>query len=92
MATSTVSRDDQPTLYSEADPKGNDMSIEVVVFFLLLIDAVGANLMVYFGRDWYLQHFRTMSRWFPPAEGWALYYLALVLWVGSLLHRAGALF
>ena len=27
-----------------------------------------------------------------PPEGWALYYLVLVLWVGSLLYRAGKLF
>ncbi|MFZ3179394.1 MAG: hypothetical protein WA156_04115 [Methylocystis silviterrae] len=68
------------------------MNIEAIVFYILLIDAISANLMTYFGREWYVRHFRTISHWFPPAEGWALYYLALVLWVGSLLYRAGMLF
>jgi hypothetical protein len=53
---------------------------------VLLIDALGANLVVHFGSKWYVQHFRTLSR-----EGWALYYLVLVLWVGSLLYRVGML-
>jgi hypothetical protein len=48
--------------------------------------------MVQFGSEWYVRHFRTLSRWFPPAEGWVLNYLALILWVGSLLYRAGMLF
>ncbi|WP_442756119.1 hypothetical protein ACNHKD_05730 [Methylocystis sp. JAN1] len=67
------------------------MSIEAIIFFVLLLDAVGTNIVVHFGAEWYMQHFRTISRWFPPAEGWALYYLALVLWIGSLLYRAGKL-
>lgn len=68
------------------------MNIEAIVFYILLADAISANVMVHFGRDWYLRNFRTISRLFPPAEGWALYYLALVLWVGSLLYRADKLF
>lgn len=67
------------------------MSVEAIIFYILLIDAFGANLVVYFGSKWYVQHFRTLSRWFPPAEGWALYYLVLILWVGSLLYRVGML-
>ncbi|MBI5004104.1 hypothetical protein HZC00_03350 [Candidatus Kaiserbacteria bacterium] len=67
------------------------MSIEAIVFYFILIDALSANLIVLFGSAWYVQHFRTISRWFPPAEGWALYYLILVLWIGSFLYRAGAL-
>lgn len=69
-----------------------NMSIEAIIFYILFIDAVSANLMVMFGREWYVHHFRTFSRWFPPASGWALYYLVLILWVGSLMQRAGALF
>ena len=68
------------------------MTIEGIIFYLLLIDAVGCNLLVLFGSGWYGRHFRIFSRWFPPAEGWAIYYLILVLWIGSLLYRAGMLF
>ena len=67
------------------------LSIEAIIFYLLLIDSLSCNFIVLFGKRWYVQHFRIFSRWFPPAEGWALYYLALVLWVGSLLFRMGML-
>jgi hypothetical protein len=73
-------------------PSNRVMSIEAIIFYVLLIDAIGANIIVRARRDWYVHHFRTISRWFPPAEGWVLYYLILVLWVGSLLYRAGKLF
>lgn len=67
------------------------MAIEAIIFYIILIDAISANLLVLFGKGWYLEHFRVFSRWFPPAEGWALYYLILVLWVGSLLYRIGTI-
>lgn len=66
------------------------MIVEVIIWVLLLIDSVSANLVVLFGSKWYTKHFRTVSRLFPPGEGWALYYLILVLWIGSLLYRLGA--
>lgn len=66
------------------------MIFEVIIFYLLLIDAVSCNLIVMFGSKWYVRHFRSISRWFPPGEGWAVYYLILVLWIGSLLFRLGA--
>ncbi len=63
------------------------MSFEAILFYLLVIDSVSCNLLVLFGSKWYTQHLRIFSRWFPPAEGWALYYLVLVLWIGTLLLR-----
>ena len=67
------------------------MTVQEVVFYLLLIDAVGANLVMFFDQRWYTKHFRLFSRVFPPARGWAMYYLALVLWIGWLLYDAGML-
>jgi len=67
------------------------MTLEAIIFYLLLIDAISCNLLVVFGSDWYAKHLRVFSRWFPPAKGWALYYLVLVLWIGSLLYRFGVL-
>ncbi len=61
--------------------------IEKIVFFLLLVDSIGANLVAWIGEEWYTKHFRWLSRYFPPAEGWALYYLILVLWIGTLVFR-----
>ncbi len=67
------------------------MNIEVIIFYLLLTDSVSAVLVVFFGEQWYNRHFRIFSRFFPPAKGWALYYLVLVLWAGSLLFRINGL-
>lgn len=67
------------------------MSLEALFFYLLVIDSVSCNLLVLFGSKWYTKHLRVFSRWFPPAEGWALYYLFLVLWIGWLLRRLGVI-
>ncbi len=69
-----------------------DLSFEVVIFYLLLIDAIGANLMSWIdGERWYQKHFRILSRYFPAARGWTTYYLILVLWIGVILYRSGIL-
>lgn len=65
--------------------------IEVILFWLVVLDSVICNVMVWFGASWYLHHFRVISRTFPPSRGWATVYLLLVVWIGSLLFRMGAL-
>jgi hypothetical protein len=64
------------------------MHIEIIIYYLILIDSIGCNLIVWLGEKWYTKHFRWLSRFFPPAKGWALYYLILIIWIGSLLYRA----
>jgi|AP45_3_1055517.scaffolds.fasta_scaffold04671_7 hypothetical protein len=63
-------------------------TLETVIFFLLLIDSIGANWLAWFGGDkskrWYISHLRTLSRLFPVTKGWITYYLLLVLWIGYL--------
>lgn len=67
-----------------------EWTLESVVWVILLVDAVGANVVVYFGDDkWYKKHLRVFSRFFPLAKGWAGYYLVLVLWIGFMLYRSG---
>ncbi|MCH9811459.1 hypothetical protein K0U07_01700 [bacterium] len=63
------------------------MLVEKIIFILLLIDAIGCNLIVWFGDNWYHKHLRWFSRFFPPAKGWSVYYLILVLWAGTLIFR-----
>lgn len=65
--------------------------IQEIIFYLLLVDAIGANLAVWFGKGWYTSHFHLLSRWFPAVPGWPLLYLALVLFVGYLMHGAAIL-
>ncbi len=68
-----------------------DMTIAAIIFYLLCLDSISANLVAMFGQRWYYKHFRSISRIFPPAEGWALYYLILVAWIGWLTYTAGLL-
>jgi len=68
------------------------MTWEAIIFYLLLLDSVSCNLFAWTGKEkWYTKHFRALSRQFPLTKGWAAYYLILVLWIGSLLYRVGAL-
>jgi len=64
------------------------MLVEKIIFVLLLIDAIGANLVAWCEEKWYTKHFRWFTKFFPAAKGWALYYLILVLWIGFLIYRA----
>lgn len=50
-----------------------------LILLLLFIDSLGAVLVSWCGPKWYLRTFAPISRWFPPAKGWALYYLVLVV-------------
>ncbi len=63
--------------------------LEIVIFYLLLIDSLAANAVSWLDGTWYTRHFRILSRWFPAAKGWTTYYLVLVLVLGWLLARNG---
>tara|TARA_B100000508_G_scaffold60333_1_gene47084 strand:- start:131227 stop:131457 length:231 start_codon:yes stop_codon:yes gene_type:complete len=69
------------------------MTIELaeIVFYVLLIDSLGAVLVSMFGARWYTKNFQSFCRFFPPAKGWAIFYLILMTWIGSLLYEAGSL-
>ena len=63
------------------------MTIEAIIWYLFLIDAVGANLIAFLGQKWWKK-----SKWskiIPMSRLWTLLYLGLVIWVGSALNRAG---
>jgi len=62
-----------------------NISIEIVAFFILLVDAIGANIVAWSGKNWYKEHFRLLSRYFPATKGWTALYLALVLYIGYLI-------
>lgn len=67
------------------------MTIQAIIFYLLLLDALSAIMFLLFGKSWYKKHFLLISRWFPLSPGWCAYYLLLVLWVGYLLLQLGLL-
>lgn len=62
--------------------------MEIIIFYVLLLDALVANALAYFGGDWYVRHFRVLSRFLPLKRAWTTYYLILVLYIGYItLHR-----
>jgi hypothetical protein len=56
-----------------------------IIFYLLVIDSLGAVLMSWWGSAWWRRNLGTFSRFFPPARGWSLLYLVLVIVIGYLL-------
>jgi|TARA_Y100000310_G_C20657534_1_gene802779 hypothetical protein len=67
------------------------MGIETIIYYLVLLDSLGANMMVWLFPKWYKKNFKGFYKHFPASKGWALFYLVLVLWVGSGLYRLGML-
>lgn len=64
------------------------MTFEKVVFYILLIDSLLVNLMVWSShKSWYRRHLKTFSILFPLSKGWSSYYLLLVMLLGYILWR-----
>jgi hypothetical protein len=55
-----------------------------IIFWLLLVDSVLANVVAWGFEAWYIKNCRLFSRWFPIGRGWTAYYFILVLWIGYL--------
>ncbi|MEX0932481.1 MAG: hypothetical protein WDZ77_00045 [Candidatus Pacearchaeota archaeon] len=66
-------------------------NIEALIWYLLLIDSVFANIFSWCCSVSYKKKFKKLTKIFPASKGWALLYLVLVLWVGSALWRLGIL-
>jgi len=66
-------------------------NIEAIIFYLILLDSVGANLTAFCCGKWYKKNFKTFSKYFPVVQGWTIWYLILVLWIGFSLNRLGIL-
>jgi hypothetical protein len=70
-----------------------EISFESILFALLFVDSVGANLLSWTdGKKWYRKNFRIFSRYFPLTKGWTTLYFILVLLIGSLISNSGKLF
>lgn len=63
--------------------------IHTTIFWVLLLDALFANGIAWFGQKWYMKHFQIMSRFVPLTRVWALWYLILVLWAGCIMRSVG---
>ena len=66
-----------------------EFTIEGILWYLVFVDSIFANLIVWFFPNWYEKKFINMSKYFPANKGWSLLYLVLVLWIGYALSRLG---
>tara|TARA_Y100000310_G_scaffold107162_2_gene105605 strand:+ start:8697 stop:8915 length:219 start_codon:yes stop_codon:yes gene_type:complete len=68
------------------------LNIEAIIYYLILIDSIGANITAWFFAGWYKKNInKGIVKHFPATKGWCLAYLILVLWVGFGLYRLGIL-
>ena len=67
------------------------LGVEGIIWYLLLLDSIGANITAWFFSGWYKKNFKGIWKHFPASKGWCGYYLILILWVGYALSRLGML-
>jgi hypothetical protein len=65
------------------------MVIEGIIWYLVLLDSLGANIAAWFFPKWAKKNFKWVFKHLPLTKGWAATYLVLVLWVGYSLSRLG---
>ena len=64
-----------------------DLSLEKLLWFLVFIDSISTNIIVWFFPQWYEKKFNKMSKYLPATKGWSTWYLILVIWIGYALFR-----
>ena len=64
-------------------------TIESIIFYLILIDAIATNIVAWFFGKWYKKSAKGWAKHFPVTKAWATWYLVLVLWIGYALFRLG---
>ena len=67
------------------------INIELIIFYILLVDSIGANIIAWFFQKWYKEQSAWLWKHLPATKAWAAWYLVLVLWIGYLLYRLGVL-
>ena len=62
--------------------------VEAFAWWAVALDCIGFNLVAWVGQEWYERKFGKYSRLFPVTKPFGIFYVALVLWLGSALLRA----
>ncbi len=63
------------------------MNIEAIIWYILLIDSLGANILAWCCAKWYRKNYKGFYKHFPATKGWALWYLILIIYIGFALYR-----
>lgn len=67
-----------------------EFSFEMVIYYLILIDAVSALIAAWTGYGATInKRYSIFGIYFPITKGWTSYYLILVIWLGCALARLG---
>ena len=67
------------------------INIEVVFWYIFIIDSLIYNGIAWFGRDWYETAFPEISSILPINRIYGVMYIGLITWIGSALIRLGIL-
>ena len=62
-------------------------NIEATIWYAVLLDSIGANIVAWFFAEWYEKNLKIKSKHFPATKGWCFVYLCMTLWVGCVLYR-----
>lgn len=62
------------------------MTIIKIIFWLLLLDSLVANTIVWFGNAEYLNKIKFFKRYLPLTKGWTAWYIILVLFIGYIIY------
>ena len=67
-----------------------EITIETIFYYLVLVDAIVANLIAWSGYGTILnKRYNVLGNLLPITRGWTTYYLILVVWLGIALARLG---
>lgn len=62
------------------------MTILQLIFWLLLVDSLGAAYFTWVGGKEKYNSIRFLKRYLPLTSGWTLWYMILVLFIGYTLY------
>lgn len=68
-----------------------NFNLEAILWYLVALDCIVANLTAWFFKDCYEKNLGSISKHFPATKGWCLVYLCIMLWLGWALLRNGNL-
>lgn len=65
-----------------------ELSIEAIIYYLIVLDALIANIVAWTGVGGRIVHSsKVFSKYLPITKGWTTLYIVLVIWLGCALSR-----
>ena len=67
------------------------INIEIIFWYIFLIDSIIYNGIAWFGKNWYETVLPDISNILPINRIYGVMYIGLITWIGSTLIRLGIL-